>query len=138
MPLPPSGVVHGLLELAELDPGASVPLGNGMSTLFPELIFSAVEGVDDDDEVGVCPVASKWVSVNLPKLSSVLPNPRPSRPFSRCSDRSPSPSVAGQEISLTFPVFNHLIEMACSFLKLNQTPRKTVNGNLRQEETQRV
>lgn len=94
VPLPPSGVEHGLLE-GELDDATSLALGNGISTLFPELIFSAVDGVVDD----VCPEASgsKCVRVSLPKFSSVLPSPRPSLSLWRCSNRSPSPSVAGQE-----------------------------------------
>ena len=72
-PLPPSGVVHGRLP-GDDELGGSVLLGKAMSTLFPELIFSAVEEPSDWVAKG-----RRLLSVNLPSWRRALPIPRPSR-----------------------------------------------------------
>ncbi len=85
-PLPPSGVVHGRL-FGDDEVGGSVLLGKAISTLFPELIFSAVPDPDEPESDWTCPDAKgrRLLSVNLPSWRSVLPIPRPSRCSSRCS-----------------------------------------------------
>lgn len=98
VPLPPSGVVHGRFAFEELDEASEEP-GNGMSTLLPELIFSALGGVVVVDVDDACPLlllfVSKCVSVSLPMLKSALPSPRPSRSLWLCWS---SLVVTGQEI----------------------------------------